>query len=181
LNTEDRTRLFETLIHEHQSRLRAYVYSRTADPEAADDVVQEVYLVAYRKLDSFDQEAPAWPWLKGIARNELREHWRIAERNSSHQKLLSLIAQHKMSEDADEAQAGDNDWSHSLQECLNKLAEKPRNLLRQIYVDGLKSEEIAKSLGVNAVQIRVYLHRVRRTLRDCLTIQRQREQREPTH
>ena len=51
---------------------------------AAEDVAQEVFITAYRKLDSFDRSKPFRPWLLGIAgnlvRNELRRRTRETNR-----------------------------------------------------------------------------------------------------
>jgi hypothetical protein len=69
---KDRMSLLDSLVRAHQARLRAYLFSRTGDIDAADDLAQEVFLVVFRLIDQYDSARPAWPWLMGIARNELR-------------------------------------------------------------------------------------------------------------
>src|SRR4026207_237338 len=79
-SSKDRLALLDELVRAHQARLRAYLFSRTGDIDAADDLAQEVFLVVFRLIDQYDRSRPAWPWLMGIARNALREQGRSGAR-----------------------------------------------------------------------------------------------------
>jgi len=64
------------LVTRHQQAVRACLAARLDDPHEAEDLVQEVFVTAFRKLGEFDPERPLAPWLRSIAMNLLRNHWR---------------------------------------------------------------------------------------------------------
>src|SRR5688572_25406965 len=74
---------FTRLVQRHHARVRLFLggYLRRAD--AVDDVAQDVFLIAYRRLDSFAGESAVSTWLFGIARRRLLEHLRGEMRLSS--------------------------------------------------------------------------------------------------
>lgn len=61
---------FEDLYRSHAPRVMAYVLRRT-EPAQADDVVADVFLVAWRRLDRVPAEP--LPWLLGVARKQLAQ------------------------------------------------------------------------------------------------------------
>ena len=65
----DARKLFETLVREHADMLTVYLRSALGDTSDVDDLFQETMVVAWRRLDDFDQTRPFGPWLRGIARN----------------------------------------------------------------------------------------------------------------
>ena len=71
---------FTELVREHHVPLRAFIRSLGVRPEWVDDLAQEAFLVAYQELSSFDADRDFGKWLRGIARNlvrnEVRKHAR---------------------------------------------------------------------------------------------------------
>jgi RNA polymerase sigma-70 factor, ECF subfamily len=111
--------------------------------------------------------------LKGIAKNELREHWRAADRTSTAAKLVAMVAQHNIDEGGAGEESAD-DRLERLRTCLHKLTERPRTLINYIYTEGLKTDDVARKLGMSGTAVRVYLHRIRIALRDCVATRGQR-------
>jgi RNA polymerase sigma-70 factor (ECF subfamily) len=135
--------------------VRAYVLRRTA-PEAADDVVADVFLVAWRRLD----EVPAdpLPWLLGTARRVL------ANRRRSQQRAFAL-RDRLVSEPASGA-AAPAGTDHRV---AGALAERDRELLMLIAWEGLSVTEAAEVLGVRAGTVAVRLHRARQRFARALS------------
>src|SRR5688572_3652934 len=73
---------FSQLVRLHQAVVRAYVSAHVRAAETADDLAQEVFLRAFRRLDAFQlpESGSMRPWLLGIARNLLLEHLRAPVR-----------------------------------------------------------------------------------------------------
>ncbi len=165
--SKDRLALLEELVRGHQARLRAYLFSRTGDIDAADDLAQEVFLVVFRLIDQFDLSRPAWPWLMGIARNELREHWRSAARDKVTDAIEALVADHLVARDAEEAPA-DRLPMDALAACLSQLPVHSRDLVRMIYTERVNCAEAARRLQQKAGAVRVTIHRIRRALQTCV-------------
>jgi RNA polymerase sigma-70 factor (ECF subfamily) len=169
MDDTDRLRQLEQLVRAHQARLRSYVYSRTGSAETADDLVQEVFLVAFERLDRFDPSRPAGPWLWGIARNELREHWRAVERTSSAARLEALAAARQLRQDETAPpESALSDRLGDLRACLEKLPPRSRDLVRLLYTEHLSCEQVAERWREGATLVRVAIHRIRRALRKCV-------------
>jgi len=164
--SRDRLALLDELVRAHQARLRAYLFSRTGDIDAADDLAQEVFLVVFRLIDQYDRSRPAWPWLIGIARNELREHWRSAARDKVTDAIEALMADRLIADEGDSP--ADRLPMDALAACLSKLPEHSRALVRMIYDERINCAEAAKRLQQKAGAVRVTIHRIRRALQTCV-------------
>ena len=99
-----------------------------------DDVAQETFLVAYRKLDEWDRGRDAGPWLRGIARHLAANERRKAARRSRliAGRLGELLVEHAEPEAATPAA----ELLDALNACLQELPETSRELLRRRYADG---------------------------------------------
>lgn len=147
---EDR---FRALYDAHARALTAYALRRVPE-ESADDVVAEVFLVAWRRLEEVPEDA--LPWLYGVARrvaaNRLRTHRRRAS-------LLSRLAGDRMpapwTEDAATTPALD---------ALRRLRGADREILALVAWEGLDARALAVTLGCTPEAARVRLHRARRRL-----------------
>ena len=69
---------FVSVVRRHEAPIHAYL-ARRAGRQAADDLLAEVWLRAFAARGGYDTGyADARPWLYGIARNVVREHWRAS-------------------------------------------------------------------------------------------------------
>jgi RNA polymerase sigma-70 factor (ECF subfamily) len=151
-DVQRRVRL-EALFSEHARTVRAYALRRT-DPTTADDVVAEVFVVAWRRLD--DLPPDPLPWLLRCARNTLSN----AQRS---QRRRGALAQRLAAEPHIETR-GDG----RLADALAALRPADRELLLLIAWDGLSPEQAASALGCSRGTLAVRLHRARRRLRRAL-------------
>jgi RNA polymerase sigma-70 factor (ECF subfamily) len=136
----------------------AYVLRRTS-PAVADDVVAEVFLVAWRRRD--DMPGAALPWLLGVARKVL------ANRRRSEQRALAL--RHRLaSEHESVAAATGDDGDELVIRALGRLPDRDREILMLLAWDGLSQTEVAEVLGVRKNTVAVRLHRARERFVDAL-------------
>ncbi|MDX9975394.1 MAG: RNA polymerase sigma factor, partial [FCB group bacterium] len=107
---------WRTLYDRHFDPLFAYVYARTRDPHRTEDLVQETWTTAVRRIASFDAaRGPFGAWLRGIAdRLLLNERRRWARR----QRL-----QETNSEPASTTASVPTDASESVESALASLPE----------------------------------------------------------
>lgn len=166
--TSDALEAFGLLVEEHQGAVRAFVTARIDDPFEAQDLAQEVFLIAHRKLTTIDTSQPIRPWLFGIAGNLVRNHRRKRRATpvgGTNEAVLDLL-------DAEVETLG-RSWQesaigHALETCLSKLGEASRNLIRQRYEEGLGIAEIRGMSGGKHSAITMKLHRIRERLRNCI-------------
>jgi RNA polymerase sigma-70 factor (ECF subfamily) len=158
------TPAFEELVHLYQSRVRGFLALRLADASRVDDLAQEVFLIAYRRLGTFDASQPFYPWLKGIALNVLRNEGRKrrATPQGDLEEHLERLAVEQMRD------AEDEDVLFALAKCLETLDEAARALLNAYYRKGLTLNSIAENEGKSAKALSVALVRIRRRLRECI-------------
>ena len=67
---------FEELIRRTQRSVRFFIAVRSPDPSDVDDLAQEVYVTAFRRLESFRPAESFAAWLRGIAINLIRNRRR---------------------------------------------------------------------------------------------------------
>jgi RNA polymerase sigma factor (sigma-70 family) len=140
--------------------------------QAAEDVLQEVYLIIWRRAPSFEpgRSSPI-TWLATIARNRAIE-WRRANGRATPEALPDPIAG-TVGEAADDAPAADDamigdEEVRRLRDCLDDLELKPRQAIRAAFLQGLTYSELSKREGVPLGTMKSTVRRGLLQLRKCL-------------
>jgi RNA polymerase sigma-70 factor len=166
----DRDRkLFEIFVKENEGSLIAYIRTFVRDRQVAEDLFQETMLTAWRRFDEFDADRPLTAWLRGIAKNLIRNAWRkhATER---------LVFDVQMATFAEETLAvldkhsGDT-WRQRLTvlaDCVSQLPPSSRQLVDASYADKQSANDLSELLGLSAAAIRKRLQRIREQLADCI-------------
>jgi len=162
-----RDELFADLVKEHQVSLRVFVRSLGVESGWVDDLAQDAFVVAYREMDSYDPDRDFGKWLRGIARNlvrnELRKqgrHRRILHESLS-QHLLDL-AENEKDREVDVTQLS------ALRDCVEQLPGKSRELVHSRYFEGWDATILADKFEMKAATVRQTLLRIRRQLYQCI-------------
>jgi RNA polymerase sigma-70 factor (ECF subfamily) len=122
-----------------------------------DDLVQDVFLAAWHRLDRLRDAAAFGGWLTMIARNRATDFHRRAE---EHVELPLDLEAHDGTEALAEAQ--------TALDAIRGLPEAYRETLVLRLVEGLTGPEIADRTGLTAASVRVNLHRGMKLLRERL-------------
>jgi RNA polymerase sigma-70 factor (ECF subfamily) len=149
VNRRDR---FERLYRAHAGAVLAYARRRTA-AGAADDVVADVFLVVWRRLDDVPEDA--LPWLYGVARGVLANRRRGDARRES---LRAKLANEAATSTAQEVIVRDDRVLHALA----GLSAADREALLLIAWEGLEPARAARALGVRPGAFAMRLHRAKR-------------------
>ncbi len=159
---------FESIVHDTQVRIRAYIAGMGISPHEVDDVAQDVYLELYKNFAKIPPDVAVERWIKGIARNLCLNHIRRhARRGRLHREALVEILGNI---DAGLEKTGEQTtMSDALDGCCEKLPEKSRRYLQLKYTQDLSSQRIAELTNSSPEAVRVALHRVRAILKDCIT------------
>lgn len=151
---------FELLYERWAPAVKAYLLRR-CEPAAADDLLAEVFVVCWRRMEELP--ADALPWLLGVARRVLSTHRRAEGRRAG---LTERLAENAVPTVEPQVR-GDQ----QLARALERLSESDRELLLLIAWDGLAPAQAAAALGVKPSTLRVRLLRARRRLRAALAEQ----------
>jgi len=132
------------LVDEHGGALFAYVLRRTGDRGRAEDLVQEVFLRAWRRASTFDPgKGELRGWLFAIARNVVID----AARADAARPRTALDDSRLASVPApDELDGAVDAWT--VAEALSRLSPAHRTVLQQLYYRRLSIAEAARESGV---------------------------------
>ena len=149
---------FDDLVRRYRQPLAAAAYQLCGDREAAQDIVQETLLDAYRGFEGLREPAKAGAWLYAILRRKAAAHRRARRPESE------LVV---------EPAAPDGNGAASLVrqiviEQMAKLPEEDREILAGKYLLGLSYRELAESLDIKEGALRVRCLRAKERLRKCL-------------
>jgi RNA polymerase sigma-70 factor (ECF subfamily) len=159
---------FSVLFRRHAPYIQRYVVRRLGQ-DAADDIVAETFLLAFRQRDSYDQtRADARPWLYGIATNLIGRHRRAEIR--LYRALARTGADPVMEPFTDriDDRVSASAASRRLATALARLPEKLRDTLLLVAWGDLSYEEVAAALGVPVGTVRSRVSRARSKLRRAL-------------
>ena len=153
---------FAELVRRYQSLICAVAYSATGDRAVSEEVAQEAFLVAWRKLPELD-EPPVMPgWLCGIARNLARNARRKLGRERPDLERAETLADSRPTplDSASEREAAALVWR-----ALEELPDEVREPLVLFYRSEQSVREVADNLGLSEEAARQRLSRGRKALR----------------
>jgi len=166
---KDDEAVFLELFERTSARVYSYV-RRHCDDAECDDVVSEVFLVAWRRLG--DVPSDAVPWLLGTARHVVGNHWRSRDRRGRLETELRGVRQLATESDP----AGLTVERAAMLAALATLGANDRELLLLVGWDGLDAAGVAQALGCSGTAARARLSRARRALESAFD----RESTEPS-
>jgi RNA polymerase sigma-70 factor, ECF subfamily len=160
---------FASLYEAYVGPVFRFIYFRTGDRQAAEDLTSQTFLKAWDNLHSCHKRgAPFGRWLFRIARNTVIDHYRgrrpearlqAASAAGSHDEALEAVEHH-----------------HELQRLRRALAQltaEQRDVLTLKFVEGLSTQETAQALGKRPGAIRALQMRALQALAHLLGSERQ--------
>lgn len=173
----------ELWIDTYGDFLYSYGASRVGSKEAAEDLVQDTFVAAWKARESFRGESSELTWLLSILKRKIIDYYR--KRSSSKETNLSEFskpfqgkegmeghwivdrAPHHWQSEAD-APLRDEEFQSIMQQCLSLLPDKWRSVFVLKVMEEINSDEICKEIGCTASNLWVILHRARLKLRECI-------------
>jgi len=141
------------------------------DTAEAEDIMQESFITAFSKLDTFQGTATFGAWLKRIVINNSIAQYRKAQR-------LQIVPEENvpLEQVADETSEASNQEFTSLRAqqvklCMDTLHDSYRNILNLHFVEGYDYEEICDIMEISYANCRTLISRAKESLRKKLTVQ----------
>jgi RNA polymerase sigma-70 factor, ECF subfamily len=162
------TAAFDELVRRHMPLALGIASRVVQHREDAEDLVQESFVAALKRVDTFEPGRPFAPWLARI----------VINRGLNARKARSLRTTAPLSEDAASLApspleaAEQSELRVQLRQALDELPEMRRRILELFEIDGFSSREIAGITGVAEGTVRWHLHHARATLRELLATHR---------
>ena len=169
-------REYVCLLAEHERQLSGYVHALIPLWQDAEDVLQDVKLRLWEQFESFRRDADFAAWAITIANYMVRAHRKRCQRERVcfSDELLEKISRQVSAISS----SGRDERVSALMECARTLSDASRKLLRLVCVGHQRIKDIAHDLGQTPSTTRKALHRIRRTLFECVQKSLQEEKRQ---
>ncbi len=160
---------FGQLVQKYQDRLYNTLAHQLGSAEDARDVLQDAFVQAFLKLDSFRGGSRFYTWLYRIALNLAISHRRRSKPTASLDKTRDETGQEPADRDCPpEGRLVQQETVDQVQQALGELEDEFRQVLVLREMDGCSYEAIAEMLDLPVGTVRSRLHRARMQLREKL-------------
>jgi RNA polymerase sigma-70 factor (ECF subfamily) len=164
---------YELLIRKYQSKLFSTVLHMVKNRELAEDIVQESFLRAFRKLDTLLNRDQFYPWIKRIAINMALNHFEKEKR------VIDVENEEEDSSFFENIASGESPEEITLKEELRKyvrlfvdsLPDRLRVVILLREVEDMSYEEIAEMLNIPLGTVRSRLFNARNIIKERLVKQ----------
>jgi RNA polymerase sigma factor (sigma-70 family) len=151
---------FEAHIWTLKSKLYRMAYLWVKDRDVAQDVLQAVFEKAWLKKDELQKMDNPTGWMVRTVKNESLQYFRATKR-------FEPLGEMEIETEDHELVNKDREVGMVFR-FLESLPEKQKEIFQLREVEGLTYEEIAEYLEISIEQVKVNLHRARKSLRDYL-------------
>jgi RNA polymerase sigma-70 factor (ECF subfamily) len=168
---------FRELVRRFERPVYSLVLRMVQDPATAEDLAQEVFVKAFRRLDSYDSRWKFSSWLFKIAHNTTIDHLRrgtpetvpleAGEDDDGRGGLAAVLADDTVEDPR--AAAERRDLGRSLERAIRRLRPDYREAVLMFYVHGSSYQEICEATGQPLGTVKTNLHRARKELAQAMT------------
>jgi len=160
---------YSDIVAAYEGKVRAVVAAMVPDPNQVPDLTQEVFVIAFQRLSTYQPGTQFLAWLRTIARNvsqnERRRWYRRHEmeerfRGQVDERLEAYVE--RLVDDLPE------DMLVSLRDCVNRLPGRTREVMDGFYYKESSVNDLAERLRITVSSAKVILHRARQALGTCL-------------
>ncbi|HKV13384.1 MAG TPA: sigma-70 family RNA polymerase sigma factor [Thermoanaerobaculia bacterium] len=164
---------FRELVRRFERPVYTLIVRMVQDPMLAEDLAQEVFVKAYRRLDTYDPERKLSSWLFKIAHNTTIDHLRRGapdtvpletEKDDERGGLASVLPDESV--ESPSAQAERKDLARALEKAIATLRPEYREAVVMFYAGGASYQEICEVTGLPMGTVKTNLHRARKQLAD---------------
>jgi RNA polymerase sigma factor (sigma-70 family) len=154
---------FETIVDRYQARLLGFCRQMLGSTEDAEDVLQEVFVNAYRAMLADQREINLRPWLYRIARNRCLNHLRKPTADA--QESMDMLPAVEAASTAEKV--SNREEFRQLLADVGKLPETQRSALLLREMDAMSYEEIAAAMETSVPSVKSLLVRARISLAEA--------------
>lgn len=149
---------FEMLVSEHRGAVERYVRFNIPIKADSDDVLQEVWLAAYRQFDKLLNKSSFKAWVIGIARHKVKDYFRS--------RRDTLDIDELPESELVQSRYGLVDYS-PVHETIECLSENDKQILRLYYFENMPQNEIADRLSIPLGTVKSRLNTARRNFKNA--------------
>ncbi len=157
---------FNLIVRKYQEKLYWHVRRLVFDHEDANDVIQEVFIKAWKALESFRGESGLFTWLYRIATNEALS---FIKRKKRRYFLPWQDVENTMAEKLEsDPYFSSNEIQRKLQKAILQLPEKQRVVFNLRYYDEMKYEDMARVLDTSVGALKASYHHAAKKIEESV-------------
>lgn len=154
---------FGELVRRYQNSVFGVCCRLLGDPAEAEDLAQDAFLRAYRRLGTYDEERPFGPWMRRVAANLCLNA--LAQRRPSMAELVDEVDEVADDlQDSPESARDRAELSERVRIGLVRLPDHYRAVLELRHYHDMSYDEMASTLGISIGEVRTRLFRARRQM-----------------
>ncbi len=171
---EGNTNAFAVLVERYKDLVFTLALRMLKNREEAEEVAQDTFVKAFRKIENFKGESKFSTWIYRVAYNTCLDRIKKNKKYLNDVEIDAFTAHQVVALDNVLETIENRERNQIIQHCIKGLPEEESFLLTLYYFDDLSLDEISKVVGINANAIKVKLFRSRKKLAKLL-----KEQLEP--
>ena len=159
---------FNLLVRKYEKSIHAHVWQKIGDFHYAEEITQDIFLQANKKLSTLKDPNQFAGWLYAVA-NRLCIDWMRKQKptmqslEDTPMRAIDNLTYERYVSEQRESEAAERRYE-IVEKLLAKLPESERTVMMLYYLSEMRAKEIGKSLGVSVNTIRSRLHRARKRL-----------------
>ena len=165
---------FQEIVSRYTQKVYNLAMRLTRNVEDAEEVLQDVFVTVYNKIDMFEGKSQFSSWLYRVTANTafMKLRKRKAAETVSFEEVSSHIAENFAGKAPEDSNIEHMSCKHELRSLLDqaiaKLPEEYKNIFVLRDVDGMSNEEVGEILSLTVPAVKSRLHRARLLLRKKL-------------
>ena len=158
---------FRHIVREYGPGIRAFLAGHLTDPATVEDLAQETFIATFESLERFDPQADLGHWIRRIAKNRLLMHLRrLYQSGKTVERLKAQILQEAV--ESSLAAGDEPSLLDKLRQCLEKLPEHVRSVIRARHLEHVRVTELARKMDTTEIAVSSLLFRGRKQLEACM-------------
>jgi RNA polymerase sigma-70 factor (ECF subfamily) len=185
INSDSKT-IIENWVNEYSDALYSWAFYKTSSKETAEDLVQDTFLAAFNKLDSFKGKSQPKTWLFSILNNKVIDHYRLSAKTTKQTISLSEEKGYEISDgffdenenwksnaihpiwNQDQELLDDPNFNNVMQLCMDDLPQNWKYAVTSKYLTDKDANEICQYLNITVSNYWQIIHRAKLVLKKCL-------------
>nr|WP_315166441.1 sigma-70 family RNA polymerase sigma factor [uncultured Flavobacterium sp.] len=180
--------ILEKWVNQFSDELFSWALYKTSSKETAEDLVQETFLAAFHKLDTFQGKSQPKTWLFSILNNKVIDYYRLSAKTTKQTFSISENSGYELSDglfnetenwksneinpiwDQEEELLDNPEFNNAMQECMEDLPQKWKYAVTSKYLTDKNADEICQELEITVSNYWQIVHRAKLLLKKCLEI-----------
>lgn len=183
---EKSKKTLENWVNQFSDELFSWALYKTSSKETAEDLVQETFLAAFHKIDTFQGKSQPKTWLFSILNNKVIDYYRLSAKTTKKTFSISENNGYELSDalfnetenwknndinpiwDQEEELLDNPEFNNIMQGCMEDLPQKWKFAVTSKYLTDKNADEICQELEITTSNYWQIVHRAKLLLKKCL-------------